>query len=76
MSVDVLFPKIGFSMTEGTLLEWLAANGAQVEAGQPLYTMEGDKAVEEISAPAAGTLEIVEPAGEVVAVGTLLARIR
>ena len=75
MSTQILLPKLGFSMNEGTLSEWLVADGAQVQQGQPLYSLESDKSVEEIQAPASGTLKIVKPAGEVYEVGTVLGEI-
>jgi len=75
MSTQILLPKLGFSMNEGTLAEWLVADGAAVEQGQPLFSLESDKSVEEIQAPASGTLKIVKPAGEVYEVGTVLGEI-
>ncbi len=75
MAVDVLLPKMGFSMNEGTLAEWLVDNGAQVSEGQPLYTLEADKSANEIECPATGTLKILAAPGEVYAVGTVLATI-
>lgn len=75
MSTKILLPKIGFSMNEGTLTEWLVADGAEVAEGQPLYALESDKSVQEIEAPASGTLKIVATEGEVYQVGDLLAEI-
>lgn len=75
MSTQVLLPKLGFSMNEGTLSEWLAADGDIVKEGQILYTLESDKSVQEVEAPASGTLKIIAQAGETYDVGTLLAEI-
>lgn len=75
MSTQVLLPKLGFSMNEGTLSEWLAADGDTVKEGQILYTLESDKSVQEVEAPASGTLKIIAQAGETYDVGTLLAEI-
>jgi pyruvate/2-oxoglutarate dehydrogenase complex dihydrolipoamide acyltransferase (E2) component len=75
MTTDVLLPKIGFAMNEAVLSQWLIADGAQVEAGQPLYSIESDKSVEEIEAPAGGTLKIIAATGETYPVGTVLAQI-
>jgi pyruvate/2-oxoglutarate dehydrogenase complex dihydrolipoamide acyltransferase (E2) component len=75
MSTEVLFPKIGFSMSEGTLSEWLVADGTAVREGQPIYSLESEKSVQEVEAPAAGTLKIIGVAGEVYPVGALVARI-
>ena len=75
MSVEVRIPQIGFSTQEGTLTEWLVADGAQVEAGKPLYSLELDKSVQEVEAPASGTLKILAATGEVYQVGHLVAEI-
>ncbi|MNC74599.1 Dihydrolipoyllysine-residue acetyltransferase component of acetoin cleaving system [compost metagenome] len=75
MSTQVLMPKIGFSMNEGTLSEWMVADGETVTEGQLLYALESDKSVQEIEAPASGVLKIVAAAGEVYQVGDVLAEI-
>lgn len=75
MSTEVRIPSIGFSTQEGTLTEWLADDGATVEAGQPLYTLELDKSVQEVEAPASGTLKIIAQVGEAYDVGSLIAEI-
>lgn len=75
MSVEVLLPKLGFSMNEGVLVEWLVPDGATVEEGQPLYALESEKSVQEIEAPGGGTLKIVAQPGQTYEVGTLLATI-
>lgn len=75
MGVEVRIPQIGFSTQEGTLTEWLVADGSHVEAGRPLYTLELDKSVQEVEAPASGTLKILAATGEVYQVGHLVAEI-
>lgn len=75
MATEIRIPKIGVAMTEATLSEWLASDGAAVTAGTPLYEIEMDKATNEIEAPASGTLRIVGAVGETYAVGTLIATI-
>jgi pyruvate/2-oxoglutarate dehydrogenase complex dihydrolipoamide acyltransferase (E2) component len=68
-------PKLGFSMNEGTISEWLIDDGATVTEGQALYALESDKSVQEIEAPASGTLKILAQVGEVYEVGAVLAEI-
>jgi pyruvate/2-oxoglutarate dehydrogenase complex dihydrolipoamide acyltransferase (E2) component len=75
MSTEVFLPKLGFSMNEGTLSEWLAADGSQVTEGQPLYSLESDKSTNEVESPAAGTIRIIAAVGETYEVGTVLAEI-
>lgn len=73
--MDILLPKIGFSMNEGVLAEWLVEDGGQVTEGQPLYALESDKSAQEIDAPASGTLRILAQTGETYEVGAVLGRI-
>jgi pyruvate/2-oxoglutarate dehydrogenase complex dihydrolipoamide acyltransferase (E2) component len=75
MSTEIRIPKIGISMTEATLSEWLAEDGAMVDAGTPLYAMEMDKSTNEIESPVAGRLTIIGVVGEVYEIGTLIATI-
>jgi pyruvate/2-oxoglutarate dehydrogenase complex dihydrolipoamide acyltransferase (E2) component len=75
MSVEVKIPQIGFSTQEGTLVEWLVPDGGNVQEGTPLYTLELDKAVQEVSSPASGTLRVHAATGQVYQVGTLIAEI-
>lgn len=72
MSTEIVLPRIGFSMTEGTLAEWLQADGVAVEEGQPLYALESEKSIQEVESPATGTLRILKAAEEVYPVGTVL----
>lgn len=75
MTVEVRIPSIGFSTRESTLLEFLVADGERVEAGQLLYVLETDKSVQEIEAPASGTLKILKAVEQVYPVGELIAEI-
>jgi pyruvate/2-oxoglutarate dehydrogenase complex dihydrolipoamide acyltransferase (E2) component len=75
MATDILLPKLGFSMTEALIAEWLVADGAAVSEGDPLYLLEADKSTNEVEAPASGTLRIIAEVGETYDVGTVLGRI-
>lgn len=72
MPTQILLPKLGFSMNEGVVSEWLIADAAPVKEGQPLYLLESDKSVTEVEAPASGTLKIMVEAGGTFTVGTVL----
>ncbi|TGD76224.1 biotin/lipoyl-binding protein [Mangrovimicrobium sediminis] len=69
MATKLTIPKLQMSTTEGTLAEWLVDDGATVEAGQPIYSLETDKSVQEIEAPESGTLTQSAAAGETYPVG-------
>lgn len=72
MAIEILLPKIGFSMAEGALAEWLVDDGGQVAEGQPLFSLESDKSTNEVESPATGTLRIYKQVGETYEVGTVL----
>jgi pyruvate/2-oxoglutarate dehydrogenase complex dihydrolipoamide acyltransferase (E2) component len=75
MPTEIILPKLGFSMSEGKINEWLVSDGSKVAAGQPLYSIESEKAVEEVEAPASGVLRIQVEAGSTVPVGTVVGEI-
>lgn len=75
MATEVLLPKLGFSMNEGVLAEWLVANGGQAIEGEPLFALESDKSTNEVESPATGTLKILKETGETYEVGTVLGTI-
>ena len=73
--VEVFLPKLGFSITEGTIAEWLVADGETTTEGSPLLSLEAEKATQEIESPGTGILRIHVAAGVTYPVGTLLAAI-
>jgi len=75
MSTQILLPKLGFSVNEAILLEWLVPDGGEVAQGQLLYTLESEKSVQEIEAPTPGRLKIFKEAGETYEVGTVIGEI-
>jgi pyruvate/2-oxoglutarate dehydrogenase complex dihydrolipoamide acyltransferase (E2) component len=53
---DLIVPRVGVSVTEVTIVEWLVADGATVTAGDPILTVATDKVEVEIEASAGGVL--------------------
>ncbi len=75
-AVDVVMPKMGESVMEGTVLTWHKQPGDAIELDETLLEIGTDKVDSEIPSPAAGVLaEILVPEGDTVEVGTILARI-
>lgn len=73
---EVIMPKMGDGMEEGTLLEWLKKDGEAVKSGEVIGTIQTDKATLELEAPASGTLTgILLEAGGTVPVGQPIALI-
>lgn len=73
MATEIVMPKWGLSMQEGTIGTWLKADGDAVSAGEPIVEIETEKITNLVEAPSAGVLRIVHPAGSVVPVTQLIA---
>ena len=69
MSVPLNIPKLGVSMSEGTLVEWLVQDGESVTEGQVLYRIETDKVENDVESPVAGVVHITGVEGETYDVG-------
>jgi 2-oxoisovalerate dehydrogenase E2 component (dihydrolipoyl transacylase) len=77
MTLDILMPQLGESVTEGTIVRWLKKPGDPVSIYETICEVETDKVNAEVPATEEGTLlEILVNEGETVAVGTLIARMR
>ncbi len=69
MATIVKMPKWGLTMTQGTIIDWLVEEGTEVSEGDMILTVETEKAVDDVGAPASGILfRIVAPAGSEVEV--------
>ena len=76
MSIKVNLPKSGMGIEEGTIVRWLKRAGERVEKGEVIVEVETAKAIQEVEAPAGGTLSrILVPEGAAAAVNTTLALI-
>jgi 2-oxoglutarate dehydrogenase E2 component (dihydrolipoamide succinyltransferase) len=76
MSVDVIVPSVGESITEVFVGTWLKQPGEVVKRDEPLVEIETDKATLEVSAPSDGVLsEQLVVAGSSANVGDVIARI-
>ena len=75
--INVILPKWGLTMEEGTLVEWRVSEGEKVKAGQVLAVVETDKVTNELEAPVDGTISaLLYPAGdEAIKVGETLCTI-
>jgi 2-oxoglutarate dehydrogenase E2 component (dihydrolipoamide succinyltransferase) len=76
MESDVRIPSPGESVREGLLAEWHHKDGDRVRKGEALLVVETDKITFEVSAEADGVLQILVPAGETVAVGGVVGKLR
>ena len=74
--IDVIMPKMGESITEGTILEWKKKVGDSILKDEPLLEISTDKVDSEIPSPGSGTLlEIIANVNDTMLVGDVIARI-
>ena len=76
MPVDVIMPKLGESITEGTILEWKKKVGEDIGKDETLLEISTDKVDSEVPSPSQGKIiEILYKVNDVVPVGEVIARI-
>jgi 2-oxoglutarate dehydrogenase E2 component (dihydrolipoamide succinyltransferase) len=75
MAVDIRIPPLGESINEATLVRWLKADGAHVEADEVVLELETEKAAMEVQAETGGRLSIIVAAGSRVQPGAVVGRI-
>ncbi len=75
MPIPLTVPRLGWSTEEATFVGWLKKPGELVRAGEPLFTLESEKASQEIEASDSGVLRVPPNSpqpGDIVKVGALL----
>ena len=73
MSVEIVMPRAGLTMVEGTISEWKVAEGAKVNKGDVLMEYENEKNVIECEALESGIINLVAKEGETIPVGGVIA---
>ena len=74
MSVELILPKWGMTMEDGTVVEWHVAEGDTVTAGQVLVEVETEKVENELESPCDGVIaKILVEEDDTVDVGAVLA---
>lgn len=73
MSENIVMPKLGMTMTEGTIEEWHNEVGETVKAGDPVLTISSEKLTQDVEAPSSGVLlSQVIKAGDEAQVGEVI----
>lgn len=76
MSVEIVMPKMGESIMEGTILKWHKQPGDKVEVDETILEISTDKVDTEVPSPEAGILtELLFKEGDVVEVGKVIAKL-
>lgn len=69
MSIELVMPRAGLTMVEGTILMWKVEESAYVKKGDVILEIENEKTTMEVECTAEGYLHITAEIGEVIAVG-------
>jgi pyruvate dehydrogenase E2 component (dihydrolipoamide acetyltransferase) len=75
MAMEISVPRLGWNMDAGVFVAWHKQEGAVVQAGEPLFSLETDKAVQEVESLDSGRLRLAPDSpkpGETVGVGTVI----
>ena len=72
---DVEMPRMSDNMTKGFIEQWLVTDNSYVTRGQEILQIETEKALMTYEAESDGIINILVPAGEMVAIGVLIATI-
>ena len=76
MATELMMPKLGIKMTEGTIIEWKKKEGESVEKGESICVVKAKKVAFEVEAPESGILaKIIAKEGDTVPVGGAIAYI-
>ncbi len=73
--MEIRIPEVGESVREALLAQWFKKPGDMIAKDEPLCEIETDKITLDINADCSGTLSILVPAGETVAIGTVIGTI-
>lgn len=69
MTVDLIMPRTGYTMTEGTIIEWYKNDGDWVEKGEKVLVVESEKVAYEVEAPTSGFVVVYAEGGSVATIG-------
>ena len=73
MAREFTMPKLGLTMEEATIIEWLVPDGGELVEGDAALRIETDKVETEVEAPASGVLHRVGKEGDVYPCGAVIA---
>lgn len=72
MAIEFIMPKLGLTMEEGTILQWLVPDGAEVTAGMAVMSIETDKVESDVEASGSGRLHQLGQPGDTFTCGAVV----
>ena len=75
MATEIRAPRLGVTVTQIRIVEWLVEDGAAVEQGDVVLVYDTDKVQHELEAPASGTIRFRAVVEDQCPIGTVIAEI-
>jgi pyruvate/2-oxoglutarate dehydrogenase complex dihydrolipoamide acyltransferase (E2) component len=75
MKEEIYMPRMGQTMTEGTVIKWLKKDGDRVIKGEGIVDIMTDKVTTALESPEDGYLQIIVEEDKIVPVGTVIGEI-
>ncbi len=75
MKEDIYLPRMGQTMTEGSIVKWLKKDGEMVKEGEGIVEIMTDKVTTTIESPKNGVLQILVEEDNTVPVGTVIGEV-
>lgn len=75
MKENIYLPRMGQTMTEGSVIKWLKSDGEIVKKGESIVEIMTDKISTELESPKDGVLQILVEKDNVVPVGTVIGEV-
>ena len=72
MATEFIMPKLGLTMEEGTILQWLVPDGTEVTAGMAVMSIETDKVESDVEASGSGRLHQLGKPGDTFTCGAVV----
>lgn len=73
MAYEIVIPRLGLTMENGRVVRWYRQERENVAAGEPLFAVETDKAIQDVEAPVSGTvLHVAGLPAEPLPIGTVI----
>jgi pyruvate/2-oxoglutarate dehydrogenase complex dihydrolipoamide acyltransferase (E2) component len=75
VATEIRAPRLGVTVTQIRIVEWLVSDGGSVTAGEPVLVFATDKVQHELEAPATGTIRLLAQIDDECPIGMVIAEI-
>lgn len=75
MAIEIRAPRLGVTVTQIRIVEWLVEDGASVTEGEAILLFDTDKVQHELEAPATGTIRLLTQVDDECPIGMVIAEV-